>query len=88
VSSEEAAVQDQRRAIEARALTDNPAFQSALDRVERDYVEAWKHSADAAHREALWHRLKALDDLRQDLTAAISGGAVAAHNARLRHTRR
>lgn len=84
MTSDAAAIDAQRKAIEARRLFEDKAFQEAMSRLERDYIERWKNSATAEERELLWHRLRALEDIRTDLTATISGGAVAAHNARLR----
>jgi hypothetical protein len=67
------------RAEQARRIVEDPLFVEAFERLERECFEGWKSSGwkDTDKREALYRQMKALDDARTRLTAAMEGGKVA-----------
>lgn len=70
----------------AQLLLENKAFQKALSRLEETYVSEWRLSSptDIEARESLFYRVRALDELRADLSALLTGGRITAHNHRLK----
>lgn len=70
---------------QAKRLVNDPAFLDALSRLEHDYMEAWKVARNPVDRDAYWHKINTLEDLKSDLAAAAASGAVTQYNvSRLR----
>lgn len=80
----------QQTATEARGVLDNPALQRSFARLEAEYLNRIRGSDPSAGRElreAAYLQLQALDALKTDLRAALSGAEITARNNRsaLRH---
>lgn len=70
---------------EAKRLINDPAFLAALTRLEHDYIEGWRVARNPVDRDAFWHKVNTLEDLKSDLAAAAASGAVTEYNvSRLR----
>ncbi len=67
------------QADRARAYIEDDLMVGAFARLEAQYIEGWREtrSDDAAGREALWHRIKALGKVRAELNRAIEDGLIA-----------
>jgi hypothetical protein len=76
--------QAERSAIDAKQLLENPMLRAAFVVLENEYLAAWRGSdhGDAAKRETAFFRLRALDEMKRDLSAVVSGGKVASFNQR------
>lgn len=61
----------------ARALIEDPLLVDAFDHLEQLYTASWKASQNPAERDALWHRTKALENLRADLNTTLNDGVMA-----------
>lgn len=64
------------RAEQARELTKNPLLVEALDSLETEAVDNWKHSkaGDEEGRELAWLRYKAVTALRSQLMSVVDDG--------------
>lgn len=54
-------------------------LEGVFQAVEEDILSAWRMASKPEDRDALWHRLKALDNLRAEINARIENGRVAEH---------
>jgi hypothetical protein len=68
----------------ATALRDDPNLQAALKRLEAHYLGTIRASLpdQASERESAYFMLRALDALRHDIDAAISGAEITRRNLR------
>lgn len=76
--------------LKARQIADSEAGRKAtallegleeiLQSVEADCLAAWRQAATTENREALWHRVAALENVRQTLRRRIENGRVADFN--------
>jgi hypothetical protein len=74
----------------ARAVEQHPGLQAAFARLEALYTHQFKTSEpkDTETRESAYYLLRALDALRQDISAAAQGAEVSRHNLKRRlHTK-
>jgi hypothetical protein len=76
----------QKLSHDAHLLLENSAFQKALSRLSEMYISEWRLSSptDIDTRESIFFRMRALDELRADLSAILTGGHITAHNHRLK----
>lgn len=67
------------RAVRARALIDQPMFAETLADLEASYIAKWRNtrSVDFESREANWHAVQAIADIRSALQRMIADGNVA-----------
>ncbi len=65
------------RAGHAEALQRDELLTESFDGLIAAYTKAWRNSTDMDERERCWHRVQALDEVRQRLAMVISGGSVA-----------
>ena len=65
------------RAAQAEALQRNELLAESFDGLTAAYTKAWRNSNDLDERERCWHRVQALDEVRQRLAMIVSGGKVA-----------
>lgn len=72
-----------RRGREAQRVMDEPLLKEAFEKVAADITGLWATTApgDAAAREQLYMKLRALQDVREHLRAVAAGGKVALHMA-------
>jgi hypothetical protein len=63
----------------ARLIVDDPLLVGAFEALEVRFLADWRdtHETDTAGREALWHRIRALRDVRAVLKAALDDGLMA-----------
>lgn len=63
----------------ARALIEDPLLSAAFERLEAKVMMGWRATqpTDTAGREALWHHLQVLGEVRHELTRALEDGAMA-----------
>lgn len=68
---------DEAHGIRARAALDE--FGAALDRLERDYIDAWRSTAarDVEARERLWQATQIVGKVRTHLRKAVDDGKLA-----------
>jgi hypothetical protein len=73
----------------ATALRDDPNLQAALKRLEGHYLASIRTSGplESEVRESAYFMLRALDALRHDIDAAISGAEITRRNLRSVNTR-
>lgn len=71
---------DIRLGVEAQSLLDNEVFCAAVERIESRCVAQWRGTFpdDVEEREAAYHLLQALDQLRTELRIILDNGAIAA----------
>ena len=65
--AEEVTPKERERAGRATQLLDNPLLVECWDAMEARIIDAWRVSDGPERREALWHQLKNLEDLRAAL---------------------
>lgn len=53
----------------ARDILESATFASALDRARRRLQDEWASEQDAGQRDALWHKLQAIDVVPRELRA-------------------
>lgn len=72
------------KAEQAQALMTNPVVTEIFERLERDYIAAWRGSAPqhGDERESAYFRLQALDAFRRDIQSIIDGGRIAEQTIR------
>lgn len=63
----------------ARAYIDDPLLVGAFEALEARFLMTWRKTdpTDTAGREALWHHIQALGELRLELTRTLEDGALA-----------
>lgn len=73
-----------RRAREAKAALAMPALREAFIKLEQHYISMFRNSEPLQPelREEAFHMLRALDAMRGNLTAAMSGAAITRRNLR------
>lgn len=66
-----------RRAVDAKAVLENPAFLQAMTRLREDMVDAWKAAParDAEGREQLWRLYQTAERFEGLLQAILNEGA-------------
>lgn len=73
--------QELRRAVaqadRARAVIEDPVLQAAFTALEARYIQGWRAAYDAAARDDLWHRIKALEKLQDELAGVLNDGLMA-----------
>jgi hypothetical protein len=57
------------RKEQAKALRKNPLLRELLDEARSDLVSEWEAADSVERREAAWHKLKALETLREHVDA-------------------
>ena len=59
-----------RNAERAKEILDDPLLQGALDKMEEEYITAWKHSktGDKEERDILWKLVWEIGELRTHYT--------------------
>ena len=64
------------KANAARAVLEDPVIQEAFETLEEYYTESWVNSEidDNIARERVFLKLRALDDLKKELTSMITSG--------------
>lgn len=70
-------------ALAYAAKSELPTVSRAVELLKVQIAQQWGEEADPAKREALWHRLRVLDDIVQMLVAAAAEADVAEHRATL-----
>jgi hypothetical protein len=67
------------RGARAEALIKNELLQEAFNKLEDDYVAAWKTwpAADAAGRERLWQAVNVLGKVKDHLARVVADGKLA-----------
>jgi len=65
------------RQAQAEALQRNELLNESFDGLIAAYTKVWRNSTDMDERERCWHRVQALDEVRQRLFMIISSGKVA-----------
>ncbi len=72
--------EDMQRGDRARELLDNPVLMEIFDRLEQDYLTAWKSSRlpEVHARERLWQAVQIVGIVRSSLTALVADGELAA----------
>jgi hypothetical protein len=67
------------RGARAQALLENQLLQDAFEKLEDDYIAAWKTwpAADAAGRERLWQAVNVLGKVRDHLARIVADGKLA-----------
>jgi hypothetical protein len=67
------------RGARAQALLENQLLQDAFEKLEDDYIAAWKTwpVADAAGRERLWQAVNVLGKVRDHLARIVADGKLA-----------
>lgn len=70
---------DKDRAERWQRFLKEDGFEDALRRIEQDYIGTWRRSLTRRGRERAWHRLKALEDVRAQISAVMSAGKRAEH---------
>lgn len=73
-------------AIEAKQVLEAPAFRRAVSGLQDEYFRQFCDTEpnETEEREAIYFRMKALEDLERDLNSAMIGARVAVFNNRLR----
>lgn len=73
------------KARRAKELLDDPVLSEALDTIRGVHTSRWASTSpeDTQGREICWHRLKAVDDLREEIRSVARGLEVEAHNRRI-----
>lgn len=63
----------------ARAYIDDPLLVAAFEALEARFLMTWRATqpTDTAGREALWHHIQALAEVRLELHRALEDGAMA-----------
>ena len=66
------------RAIRAQEILSDPLFVEVFDTVRSDLVAKWQSTGtdDADHREALYHRIKALERIRMTFEEMLRDGKI------------
>ena len=64
------------KANAARAVLEDPVIQEAFENLEEHYNDSWTNSDldDSISRERIFLKLRALDDLKKELTMMITSG--------------
>ena len=67
------------QADRARAYVEDPLLVGAFERLEQQFTAAWRstHATDTAGREALWHHIQALGEVRAELNRVLVDGEMA-----------
>jgi len=65
------------RQAQAEALQRNELLNESFDGLIAAYTKVWRNSTDMDERERCWHRVQALDEVRQRLFMIISSGKIA-----------
>jgi hypothetical protein len=67
------------RGARARALLENELLREAFEKLEDDYIAAWKTwpAADTAGRERLWQAVNVLGKVRDHLARIVADGKLA-----------
>jgi hypothetical protein len=77
------------RGQKARELLDNDLLREAFDKLEADYIAAWRvtRALDRDAREKLWQALQIVGKVRAHLGTVLSNGKVAQTELRMRLTK-
>lgn len=59
------------RLTAAKALNGNPLLDEAFSKAIGDCILSWQSSQNAEDREALWHRVKAIQLVRNEVNATV-----------------
>ena len=70
--------------LAVQAKRELPATQRAVETLEQHYKDQWSKESDPAARDALWHRVRALNDVLPILLAAASEADIAEHESAMR----
>lgn len=65
------------QADRARLIIEDPVLVAAFTALEARYIQGWRAAYDAASRDELWHRIKALDKLQDELAGVLNDGLMA-----------
>ena len=65
-----------REALRAKEILEDPILQGAFDKLEEQYIQAWKDSKakNKDDRDTLWHLVWAIAELRTHLSVIIQRG--------------
>ena len=64
----------------ANTILNDEFFKTAVSDINNYLIQQWKSSSDPITREALWHRVSALDSIVSYLEIAIESGEFDAHS--------
>lgn len=59
---------------EVQAFLDSEPIRAAFAKIEEDAFETWRSSNDPQMRDTIWHRIRALDDLKKQLKILVDRG--------------
>ena len=70
------------RAAKAEAFLREPLVAEAFEKLEADFIDAWKNTAvaDTENRERIFHLLQALNALRGHFKTVVESGKIAQVN--------
>ncbi|QDP52171.1 MAG: hypothetical protein Unbinned2902contig1001_13 [Prokaryotic dsDNA virus sp.] len=65
-----------RDAERAKEILEDPIFQNALDKMEEEYIQTWKHSKtdEIEQRDILWQLVWAIGEFRTHLSVIMQKG--------------
>lgn len=70
--------------LAAERLTKDVAAQEALRIVEEKFVQSWKRALNVSEREHAWAMVRAVDELREQISLLASSAKVSEFNRRSR----
>lgn len=73
--------------FKAKALWESPEFNEATDDLDAQWTAAWKRETDPAKREALWHSIRSLQSVRDQVYQMMNDGEIEASASKRISTR-